>query len=78
MTQSIMRAAIFSLVVALGQTGLGQSVPATAAGNLPPAIVVGFVGGFVNGLVNEIVLHQVAPILCATFPILALLNDNQQ
>ena len=44
----VLRAAIFSLVVALGQTGLGESVPATAAGNVPPAIVVGFVGGFVK------------------------------
>ena len=43
--------AIFSLVVvvALGQTGLGQSVPATeAVTTLPHIIVVGFVGGFIK------------------------------
>src|SRR5713226_6010244 len=44
------RTSIFSLVavLALGQTGLGQSVPATGARTMPPVIVIGFVGGFIR------------------------------
>jgi len=41
---------IFSLlaVLALGQAGFSQTVPATGASALPPIIVVGFVGGFIK------------------------------
>jgi hypothetical protein len=35
-------------VLALGQTSLTQSVPATATSTMPPAIVIGFVGGFIQ------------------------------
>jgi hypothetical protein len=35
-------------VIALAQTGLAQSVPATATRTMPPVIVIGFVGGFIN------------------------------
>ena len=35
-------------VLALGQTGLAQSVPATFARPMPPVIVIGFVGGFIR------------------------------
>jgi hypothetical protein len=35
-------------LLALGQTGLAQSIPATLVGTVPPAIVIGFVGGFIR------------------------------
>jgi hypothetical protein len=44
------RSVIFSLaaVLILAETGLTQSVPTAIAPNLPPAIVIGFVGGFIQ------------------------------
>jgi hypothetical protein len=41
---------LFSLgaVIALAQTGLAQSVPATVSPTMPHAIVIGFVGGFIK------------------------------
>jgi pimeloyl-ACP methyl ester carboxylesterase len=35
-------------VLALGQTSLAQSVPATGAPAMPPVIVIGFLGGFIG------------------------------
>ena len=46
----LIRTSIVSLgaVLALAQTGLAQTVPATLTRTMPPVIVIGFVGGFIK------------------------------
>jgi len=46
----LIRASIVSLgaILALAQTGLAQSVPASVTRTMPPVIVIGFVGGFIK------------------------------
>jgi pimeloyl-ACP methyl ester carboxylesterase len=62
---------IFSLgaILALAQTGLAQSVPASVTHTMPPVIVIGFVGGFIkhDNLVHSEV--QLAARLRKAYPI---------
>ncbi|MGD0509017.1 MAG: hypothetical protein ABSA27_14540 [Terriglobales bacterium] len=62
---------LFSLgaILAPAQTGLAQSVPASATRTIPPVIVIGFVGGFIkhDNLVHSEV--QLAARLRKAYPI---------
>jgi hypothetical protein len=65
----LIRSYFLGAVLAFGQTGLAQSVPATVARTMPTVIVVGFVGGFIkhDNLVHSEV--QLAERLRKAYPI---------
>ncbi len=67
----LIRTSIFSLgaVLALAQTALAQSVPASAARTMPRVIVIGFVGGFIK---HDNIVHsevQLAERLRKAYPL---------